>query len=300
MKVSRLAVAAVGFATYAGSFSLAASASTGTSSQYASGAVGSSEYGLSSTNRDYSAARAIGAPDVTACEDNPNAWASLDGDNAVETLTLSFTTPMVANQIKIWMNVDPRALTKVEVQGPSLVKTSVFTRVMADSLTSGSKATGAACSGSTITPHLIKKANNANFSDKAVNKVILTFDESIVGLPTWSAETDAVQLIGPAIGKPVASKSATVAGTAAVNKFLSAADGTWTGGPTFTYNWYACNTAGAAAPSLPTGCAQIPGVTTKTFKLTTAQKGKFIRVRVTATNLGGAVVSFSATSAKVS
>jgi len=96
-------------------------------------------------------------------------------------------------------------------------------------------------------------------------------------------------------GKPVVIADAradatikpTVSGTAKVNKTLTAA-GTWTGypTPTLTYQWYACTTAvSAARATVPTTCKKITGATRSTFKLTSAQRGKYVAVFVTGTSL---------------
>ena len=60
---------------------------------------------------------------------------------------------------------------------------------------------------------------------------------------------------------------------------LTAATGTWTGTPpfTYTYQWRRCNTAGAS-------CANIAGATSSTYTLVPADVGSTIRVVVTATN----------------
>ncbi|BDV29861.1 hypothetical protein Microterr_05210 [Microbacterium terricola] len=60
----------------------------------------------------------------------------------------------------------------------------------------------------------------------------------------------------------------TISGTAKVGKTLTAKPGTWTAKTTFTYQWYASGKA-------------ISKATKSTFKLTSAQKGKTITVKVT-------------------
>jgi hypothetical protein len=101
-------------------------------------------------------------------------------------------------------------------------------------------------------------------------------------------------------GKPVVSRvvrkvraaatvKPTVSGTATVGKSLSAGQGTWTGNPrpTIRYQWYACTTAVTAARStVPSTCKKITSATRSTFKLTSAQRGKYVAVLVTGTSLG--------------
>jgi len=70
----------------------------------------------------------------------------------------------------------------------------------------------------------------------------------------------------------------TITGTAAVNQTLTAKPGTWTSGTTLRYQWYA---SGAA----------ISKATASTFKLSSAQKGKKITVKVTGSKSGYASVA---------
>jgi hypothetical protein len=56
--------------------------------------------------------------------------------------------------------------------------------------------------------------------------------------------------------------------------------------PTFTYQWYACTTAvSAARTTVPSTCKKITGATRSTFKLTSAQRGKYVAVFVKGTSL---------------
>ena len=95
----------------------------------------------------------------------------------------------------------------------------------------------------------------------------------------------------------------TVTGTAKVAKTLTAA-GTWTGypTPTFTYQWYACTKkASAAIATVPLKkCKKIKGATGGTFKLKSAQRGKYVAVFVTGTSLGTTATTWlSKTTTKV-
>jgi hypothetical protein len=95
----------------------------------------------------------------------------------------------------------------------------------------------------------------------------------------------------------------TVTGTSTVGKTLTAAKGTWTGypTPTFTYQWYACTTAvSAARTTVPSTCKKITGATRSTFKLTSAQRGKYVAVLVKGTSLRTTATTWlSKTTAKV-
>ena len=79
----------------------------------------------------------------------------------------------------------------------------------------------------------------------------------------------------------------TVSGTAKVSKTLTAA-GTWTGypAPTLTYQWYACTRAvSVEGATVPANCKAIARATKSTFKLTSAQRGKYVAVLVTGASL---------------
>jgi len=95
----------------------------------------------------------------------------------------------------------------------------------------------------------------------------------------------------------------TVTGASTAGKTLIAAKGTWTGypAPTFTYQWYACTTAvSAARTTVPSTCKRITGATRSTYKLTSAQRGKYVAVLVTGTSLRTTATTWlSKTTAKV-
>ena len=106
------------------------------------------------------------------------------------------------------------------------------------------------------------------------------------------------------VSLPVKTKNPTITGTVKVGKILTANGfvATWEGDPTLSYKWFACTAKGTNNPSVkPANCSAISGATAKKLTLKKAQKGKFIRVRVTATNDAGSVSVFSdSTKVKVS
>jgi hypothetical protein len=72
-----------------------------------------------------------------------------------------------------------------------------------------------------------------------------------------------------------------VTGTAHVNQTLTTTAGSWNDAPlSFAYQWQRCSPAGA-------GCANIPGATAKTYKLTNADGGHTVRSTVRVTNVNG-------------
>jgi len=77
-----------------------------------------------------------------------------------------------------------------------------------------------------------------------------------------------------------------ISGTPKVGQKLTAVRGTWTSGSKITYQWYANN-------------KKIAGATASTFKVTTAQKGKTITVKVTGSKTGYTTVTKTSAGKKV-
>ena len=114
---------------------------------------------------------------------------------------------------------------------------------------------------------------------------------------TWS---DVAVVIADA--RATATVQPTVAGTATVGRTLTAR-GTWAGYPTPTlrYQWYVCTRAVTVArTTVPSTCKRITGATRSTYKLTSAQRGKYVAVLVTGTSLRTTATTWlSKTTAKV-
>ena len=112
----------------------------------------------------------------------------------------------------------------------------------------------------------------------------------------------------PADVKPSATKAASVTGkNAKVGTILTVSKGTWTGTApiSYKYSWYRCtnkaSTATAAKPTTAAKCVLISGKTSSIYKLVSADKGKYIRAMITATNVAGTSYSTSkSTAVKVS
>jgi hypothetical protein len=102
---------------------------------------------------------------------------------------------------------------------------------------------------------------------------------------------------------PTRSVAASITGTAKVGKILTAHNGTWSGTApiAYSYKWYRCTvlakTAGTTAPTSAAKCTVIAGATTSTHKLVAADKGKYVRALVTATNPAGTGLSLSKSTA---
>ncbi|HKP19222.1 MAG TPA: IPT/TIG domain-containing protein, partial [Gaiellaceae bacterium] len=78
----------------------------------------------------------------------------------------------------------------------------------------------------------------------------------------------------------------TVTGTPHPGQTLTGTTGSWTGSPTYAYQWQRCDTGGAS-------CAAIAGETATTHLLTSSDVDHTIRFQVTATNGGGSVPATS-------
>jgi hypothetical protein len=92
---------------------------------------------------------------------------------------------------------------------------------------------------------------------------------------------------------PVVATPPTVTGTAQQGQTLTATPGTWSAtDATFAYQWQRCDAAGA-------NCANVPGATTSTYAVTTADVGATLHVVVTATNRFGSAPTTSAQTAVV-
>lgn len=81
-----------------------------------------------------------------------------------------------------------------------------------------------------------------------------------------------------------------IAGTSKKGKKLSGSSGTFYPGQlpeTTTYQWYSCDTLVTEISHDAAGCTQITNATAKTYKLTSAEKGKYIRLDVIRTNDAG-------------
>ena len=99
-----------------------------------------------------------------------------------------------------------------------------------------------------------------------------------------------VYVANPPTPPPVNSGAPSIEGTAGVGDQLTAEPGSWSGSPTYKYQWGDCNSGGS-------GCTSIAGATGSTYLVASSDGGHTIEVTVTATNGGG---SASATSGPTS
>jgi len=96
-------------------------------------------------------------------------------------------------------------------------------------------------------------------------------------------------VVAPASGNaPQNTAKPKVTGTAQEGQTLTADNGTWTGTApiTYAYQWQRCDASGAS-------CADIAGATSGQFKTGSADVGKTLRIRVTASNGAGSSAATS-------
>ena len=99
---------------------------------------------------------------------------------------------------------------------------------------------------------------------------------------------------------PTNTSDPTISGVALTGNVLQATPGTWSpAAETFAYRWLRCNPSGGDDSS-ETTCTPIDGATRQTYTVVSADVGKRIRVRVSATNKGGTTQATSAATSVVS
>jgi hypothetical protein len=80
---------------------------------------------------------------------------------------------------------------------------------------------------------------------------------------------------------PKTTSPPTIEGKFQVGETVTAGNGSWANNPTsFTYQWQRCSSSGAS-------CVDIAGATAKSYKLTSAEVDRTVRVLVTASNADG-------------
>jgi len=150
----------------------APTASAAIFSQWAVNATASSEYDTAS----WSAAEAVGAPNIDACGDNSLAWASKT-KTGIDSLTLTFAVPVVPTQVNIHETFNPGSITGIELIPADGSKAIV----VAQSSDSGFK----------TCPGLFSV--NLSAVKAIVSGVIIHVDQTKIA--SWD-EIDAVQLVG--------------------------------------------------------------------------------------------------------
>lgn len=114
----------------------------------------------------------------------------------------------------------------------------------------------------------------------------------------------ALVLVAGAVARPSAGPTntadPTITGVALTGNTLQASPGTWspTTGVTFAYRWLRCDAAGGDDSSDKT-CATVDGATRQSYTLVSADIGKRMRVRVSASSKGGTTQATSAATSVV-
>jgi hypothetical protein len=103
---------------------------------------------------------------------------------------------------------------------------------------------------------------------------------------------------------PTKTGTPTKSGTAKVGQVLTAGGVTFSGNRiTRGYKWYRCSVQGktvkATAPVSADKCSVISGATAATYTLVKADKGKYVRVALTATTAAGTVTALTTSTSKV-
>jgi len=117
---------------------------------------------------------------------------------------------------------------------------------------------------------------------------------AVTGTNSRGAATRFSTAYGPIASAPTVTGNPAISGTARAGRTLTASTGTWTGSPTLSYQWFRCTRVGRDNPTAtPSGCTTISGATLNTYELSSSDAAKFIRVRVTGTNISGSKAIFS-------
>jgi hypothetical protein len=117
---------------------------------------------------------------------------------------------------------------------------------------------------------------------------------AVTGTNSRGTATRFSAAFGPIASAPTVTTNPAISGTARTGRTLTASTGTWTGSPTLSYQWFRCTRVGRDNPaSTPSGCTAISGATLSVYELSSSDTSRFIRVRVTGTNISGTRVVFS-------
>ncbi|HET7045126.1 MAG TPA: hypothetical protein VFI37_09780 [Gaiellaceae bacterium] len=109
-------------------------------------------------------------------------------------------------------------------------------------------------------------------------RVIVTARNS--GGESGSASSAATKTV-TGVNAPVNGGLPSISGTTRQGQTLTASHGSWSGSPSYTYQWRRCNSAGAS-------CGNVGSASTSaSYTLSSADVGHTMRVLVTATNAGG-------------
>ena len=132
---------------------------------------------------------------------------------------------------------------------------------------------------------------NAKLGVVKIYSTVLTAGEVSSDYNSTSARYAATPTC-PAPAAPSNSAAPTISGTTTYNSVLTASTGTWSGSPTYAYQWQSASTSGGTY-------SNISGATSSTYTLASADVGQYIKVNVTATNAGGSTSALSAATSQI-
>jgi hypothetical protein len=128
----------------------------------------------------------------------------------------------------------------------------------------------------------------------ADQNVILPLVSSEMSLtPYGQAFLDEATLLTTKGCPPVSTSGPAVSGNPVVGQLLTADPGTWTGSSAPTYQWQSCDASGQS-------CADIPGATSTSYLVQSANIGQTLVVAVTVSNTAGSTTASSAPTGVVS
>jgi alpha-tubulin suppressor-like RCC1 family protein len=129
--------------------------------------------------------------------------------------------------------------------------------------------------GATLATYMVAREDTGDTLE-----VTVTAKNSIGEVSATSAQTETVPST-----LPVNTAPPTISGEALEGNTLTASPGTWSGAPSYSYQWSRCNES---------GCTAIPGASANTYLLTRADFKQTLEVTVTATNSAGSAHATSA------
>ena len=199
-----------------------------------------------------------------------------------KTITFNYYSPKATSSVRVELRAFPNALGKTVAAPQGWSKITVdFTDVV----------------GWTGTEEFVSVILFPDFDVAGAGGIFYVDNLAFNGATTPAIPVPAV--------KPSVKTAATVAGTAKSAKTLTAGKGSWNGTATiaYTYKWYRCSVSSTktatTAPTSSAKCAAISGGTKSTYKLASADVGKYVRVLITAKNSAGTAYSLSKTTSKV-
>jgi uncharacterized repeat protein (TIGR01451 family) len=166
------------------------------------------------------------------------------------------------------------------------------------SLPSASASQGACSTGQTISCSLGTLAAGATatvtvtvaYTRAGQNSTSASVSFAGINLSPHSSVTSSIAVATP--GEPVNTARPTIGGDATIGQSLTVDPGTWSGDPTFAYQWYRCDGSGK-------DCSAIPGAVYATYQPAPRSVGGTFEVKVTATNSVGSATATSSASAPI-